>query len=115
MSFFSWSSGDDTLTRLEPMTVIRVETATGTRVEPPFSEQRSQTDKIRWATAVAALDSGLDIAIEVAQCSGYGPGPHYITVPGSTCGPYDYLDVTRVLSGIVMGAAAARRVDDPCR
>ena len=102
---------------VQAVTVRRVDTGHGSRVEPRFDDGWSDGDKLAWKAAVVSLDTGLDVKVEAAVVGGsYGWHAYYdIRCFRSSSGPYRYEDAQQVLSGISIGAEARAALgEDPC-
>lgn len=92
-------------------TVRRVQTADGTRVEPPLDRNAPRLDQLRWHAAVVNLDHDLHVTVEPSETLLDGkPIPNLFLVCGmcGSCGPLDFDDARTFLSGIAFGERLAR-------
>lgn len=94
---------------LRPMTVERVQTATGSRIEPPLNDRWSEEDQLRWKAAVVSADTGLRIELNVQDRVAWFHAKQYgYSTAGSGGGSYDRNEMWTLLSGFSIGASAAR-------
>lgn len=96
--------------RVPNMVVERVSTEHGSTPNPPYDHNWSDLDQLRWTAGLTAVDENIDVGVEIAQCSGYGPRQRFNVLCGaSSCGPYLAEDAARIINGIGIGAREARR------
>jgi len=96
------------------VTVQRVTTEWGSRIEPPLDQSWSDLEKLRWHAAVVGVDAGV-VAPRVDVCDyssrRFGiwfPNRGYYTVQG--CGPLRYAEAWDYLNGMLAGAKLVRLV-----
>ncbi|GGW98566.1 hypothetical protein [Streptomyces chartreusis] len=97
----------------QPMTVRRVEDATGSRIEPDFDQTWDEETKLRWKTALTAHDTGLVIALYPHPTPGR-PTQYGVTIGEVNKGGQQslslgrYFDAWDALTLIGIGAEAVR-------
>jgi hypothetical protein len=100
---------------VEPMSVTRVRTDTGSHIEPELDETWDEVTKLRWNAAVVAHDTGL--AVEIHPHAGPGGHAWYSITIGEinkggqtslSAGPY--AEAWRALIHISDGAEAVLRL-----
>jgi hypothetical protein len=86
--------------------VERVDDGNVSRIKPAYDWTAPPDQQVAWWAAVTALDSGLDIGISQGDS---WPHTYRVHVNGGDSGPYSVRDVHHLLTGIVIGAQAARQ------
>lgn len=101
------------------MQVRRVPDRTGSSIEPPLDDAWDNLAKLRWKAAVVALESGIEVSVDVGFFSIGGvcqSGYYSLVIPGiggSSC-VLKFSDAWTHLNGIAAGARAmARRASSP--
>ncbi len=107
--------------------VRRVQTDHGSHIEPPFDEDASDLDKLRWQVAVTLHDAGLPrdavsvYPVNVSRVVTRGvlrkreesvaiPGYFGFTWPGSSSAAYSFHEVWVLLTGVGHGAELQKRL-----
>lgn len=95
------------------MKVQRIQTETGSYIDPPCQKWWSDETKLEWDAAVASVDTGLPISIHYGEYRRGGfkvPGVKYcVRVGYSSTSPKTFSDAWVYISGVVVGAQQAKR------
>jgi hypothetical protein len=101
----------------EEMRVVRVETETGSHIEPPLDQDWDDLTKLRWHAAVVTYDTGIPIEVYDGRYSvkRFGkwrpvPGVYGFSVPGCSGGAMSYQSMWSWLNGFSSGVDSLRRV-----
>ncbi len=93
------------------MIVKRVKTPMGSRIEPALDQSWYQLDRLRWWAAVATIDGGVHIEVEVSDYRVAGIrqfGYYNVRVGDSVSGPMSYSTAQTYITGASAGAEAVR-------
>lgn len=89
------------------MTVRRIHTENGSRIEPPFDESWPPQRRLEWWAAVTALDTGLNVEIRPRARH-----DTYSVIAGNTStSPLQYRDAWTYLTGFSAGARSKPSAD----
>ncbi len=102
---------DPNFTTDTEITVRRVCTSTGSRIDPPLEDAWGDLQKLRWKAAVAQVDCGVAVTVNNANYTVNGkPYPAFVVgVEGASSGPHSVGTAWAVINGIIYGAGAVRR------
>lgn len=87
-------------------TVARVDSDTGSRVQPPLGRDWTEERKLAWKAALTAADTGLSISLYREPDV---PGAYGLGVGGAYFGATTFAHMWSTLNGVAMGAEAVRR------
>lgn len=94
------------------MKVERVETETGSRIEPPLDQRWDDLTKLQWKAAVVGLDCGVTPVIEkcdthVGVTGIWIPvrGRYMVLLPGRTSTTGNFYDTWSFLNGFEAGVS----------
>lgn len=95
------------------MKVQRIQTETGSHIDPPLQEWWGNEAQLEWKAAVASVDTGLPVSIrygEYRRGRFKVPGIKYCVVVGySGTSPKTFSDAWTYINGVVAGAQQAKR------
>ncbi|GGU62711.1 hypothetical protein [Streptomyces lavendofoliae] len=93
------------------MNVARVQTESGSRIEPPLDPDWDEHTKLLWKAAVVALDAGLQVTVTDGGYSEWHkgawhavPGRYCIRVGTSSNAAYSFREAWCFLTGVSVGA-----------